>query len=148
MSTKNTPLHSVPSFVMEQTVRIVKRYSQNMFDKLGLGITIDQWVLLKIIHEQAGLSQKEIATESARDSASITRTLDLLEKNGFIARKSLPNNKRQHTIHLTSQGSTFVKENMTLIEDIRNRSTNNLSEKDIKTLLNTLRTIQKNMQQE
>ena len=72
-----------------------------------MGITVEQWVILKIVHESEALTQKELANKSFRDPASITRTMDLLEKKGLLQRDALPNNRRAYTIALNDQRGAF-----------------------------------------
>ncbi len=79
-------IESVILFQLDKTSKTAKQYSQREFERLGLGITVEQWILLKIIHESDDISQKELADQSFRDPASITRTLDLLHSRGFIDR--------------------------------------------------------------
>ena len=112
---------------------------------MELGITVDQWVLLKIIEESKSLSQKELAVISLRNPASITRSLDILEKNGFIDRMPIPFNRRQYEITLTAKGSDFVQKNMELIKGLRKRSIKGFTKQELENLTSMLLRIQKNM---
>ena len=91
-------------------------------------------VILKIIEENKELSQKELAQKSLRDPASITRTLDILQKKDFISREAIPNNRRQYNIILSDYGKTFVKKNLPIIKKHRAKSTEGLSDDEIKQL--------------
>ena len=108
-------IENVILFQIEKTSKISKIYSQRELDRLGVDITIEQWILLKIIDENYPISQKELAIKSLRDPASITRTLDLLQKKGYIERQTIPENRRQYNIILTSQGSKFIQEHLPII---------------------------------
>lgn len=120
-------------------------YSQREFDRLGLEITVDQWILLKIIEESNELSQKELATKSLRDPASITRTIDILEMKNLVMRNSIPNNRRRYNLVLTKEGQAFVKQNMRLVKAHRERSTKGFTEGELNQLNDFLVRIQKNM---
>tara|TARA_B100000809_G_C15002846_1_gene482139 strand:+ start:102 stop:536 length:435 start_codon:yes stop_codon:yes gene_type:complete len=136
----NIILHQI-----EKTGKTVKSYSQKEFDKIGLGITIDQWFLLQIIEESNEISQKELADKSMRDPASITRTLDILTKKGFVLREPIPNNKRQHSLSLTSVGDDFVKEHIDMVVKQRKKSIKGFSKEELMMLNALLKRIQKNM---
>lgn len=138
-------IEKVILFQIEKTSKTAKQYSQKEFDKINLGITIDQWVLLKIIQEAAVLSQKELALKSRRDPASITRSLDLLEKKKLIYREAIPNNRRKYNIILTAEGSGFVKQHMAMIDAHRNKSVEGFSKQELEVLSAMLSRIQKNM---
>jgi len=143
MHTEN--IEDVILFQIDRTSKISKIYSQREFDKKNLGITVDQWVLLKIIDETQPISQKNLADKSKRDPASITRTLDILERKQILLRETIPNNRRQYHIKLTRYGSNFVKGNMKMISKHRKTSIKGLSDKDLQQLKAMLLKIQDNM---
>ena len=138
-------IEDVILFQIDLTSKVSKQYSQKEFNKLNLGITVEQWVILKIVSESSDLSQKELADKSFRDRASITRTIDLLEKKGFLLRKAIPNNRRTYNICLTNAGEKFIDLHMDLITEHRNRSINNLTAKELKLLSSVLLKIRNNM---
>ena len=132
-------------FQIEKTSKLSKLYSQREIDALGIDITIEQWILLKIIDEHNGLTQKELADRTLRDPASITRTLDILSKKGFIERQSVPENRRQYSIALQKKGSDFIKSFFPIVQKQRAQSINGISNKDIESLNRILKKIQENM---
>lgn len=138
-------IEDVILFQIDLTSKVSKQYSQREFDKLKLGITVEQWVILKIVSEKKGLSQKELAKKSYRDPASITRTIDLLEKKELLQREAIPMNRRAYNISLTAKGEQFIKENMKIIKKHRELSIQNLSEEELKTLSELLLKIRTNM---
>ena len=138
-------IEDVILFQIDLTSKVSKQYSQREFDKLKLGITVEQWVVLKIISENKDLSQKELANKSYRDPASITRTIDLLEKKDLVVRKNIPNNRRVYNISLTEQGESFIKSNMKIIKEHRELSIQGLSNDDLNSLSDLLSKIRGNM---
>ncbi len=138
-------IEDVILFQIDKTSKISKKYSQKEFDRINLGITIEQWILLKIIEEFEHISQKELADKSLRDPASITRTLDILEKKQLLLREPIPNNRRQYNIKLTTEGITFVKKHMKMIKEHRKKSLEGFSSEEVELLRNLLLKIQHNM---
>lgn len=138
-------IEDVILFQIEKTSKISKVYSQRDFDRMGLGITIEQWILLKIIEEYDQMSQKELAEKSLRDPASITRTLDLLSKKGLIERQAIENNRRQYNIKLTKAGKMFVDEHIQMVQKHRSKSVEGFSADELKTLESMLKRIQQNL---
>ncbi|HNP18705.1 MAG TPA: MarR family transcriptional regulator [Fulvivirga sp.] len=141
----NKEIESVILFQLDITNKIAKQFSQREFDRLKLGITVDQWVLLKIIDDFGKLSQIELAQTSVRDPASITRTLDLLEKKGFVQRNAIVSDRRQYSIELTSEGKKFVTENMVMVKEHRNKSIAGFTNEELNSLSAMLNRIQQNM---
>ncbi|WP_248724154.1 MarR family transcriptional regulator [Seonamhaeicola sp. ML3] len=138
-------IEDVILFQIDLTSKVSKQYSQKEFNKNKLGITVEQWIILKIISESSNLSQRDIAEKSYRDTASITRTIDLLEKKELLLRKSLPNNRRTYHVCLTKKGQQFIDNNMKLIQSHRNKSIENLTTDELNLLSNLLLKIRKNM---
>jgi len=138
-------LEEIILFQIDQTTKIAKQYSQKEFDRLRLGITVDQWVLLKIIDEAGDLSQKDLAAKSSRDPASITRTLDILQNKELILRDSVYGNRRAYHVKLSPYGKEFVDENMKIVNMLRAKSIEGFSNKETNELLSMLIRIQENM---
>ncbi len=146
ISIKMDSLYNVTLFQIDKTSKVAKVYSQREFDKLGIDITVEQWILLKIIDEHEEISQRELADLSLRDPASITRTLDLLQKKGYIERIAIEGNRRQYHLMLTKSGSKFVGKLLPVIEALRKRSTKGLTDHEVATLHILLKKVQNNME--
>ncbi len=138
-------IEEVILFQLDQVSKQAKLCSQREFDRLGLDITVEQWILLKIIEESDGLSQKELADKSLRDPASITRTLDLLQKKELIERRPIEGNRRQYDIVLSDEGRGFVLSHLPIIQEYRSQSIKGLSKQDLETLKRVLQRIKENM---
>lgn len=138
-------LHDVTIFLIDQTSKMAKQYSQKILDDLGIDIIVDHWVLLKIIEENIPLSQKELAQKSFRDPASITRTIDILEKKKFVRRERMAKDRRQHIICMTKEGKDFIDRNMPLIQSMRKQSLNGFSVAEIEKFNSLLLRMQKNL---
>jgi MarR family transcriptional regulator, transcriptional regulator for hemolysin len=138
-------LGQVVLFMLDQTNKVAKQYSQKELDKRGADITVDQWVLLKVIESDPGLSQRDLAERSVKDPASITRMLDLLEKKGLIQRVSIEGNRRQYSVALSKEGEKFISKHMDMVQSHRNKSLEGFSKKEINKLKDLLLRIQANM---
>ena len=55
------------------------------------------------ISSRPGRSQEEIARELCINKSTVARNLNYLEENGYICRKSIPNDKRQFSVHPTDK---------------------------------------------
>ncbi|XOV65897.1 MAG: MarR family winged helix-turn-helix transcriptional regulator [Fluviicola sp.] len=140
-----TPIEDVILFQIDLTSKLSKQWAQADFDRLGLGITVEQWVVLKIISEHSGISQKELADKSFRDPASITRTLDLLEKKQLLRREPIEGNRRKYKLLLTETGIGFIRKHTPFVQSQRNQSTAGISTKELEQLSATLLKIRQNM---
>lgn len=141
----NEQLNNVVNFLLEQTVRQMRGYAQRQLDMLQTGITVDQWVLLKIVEERKQISQVELAQVSNKDTASITRILDLLQKKNLIQRIDDEHDRRKYLISLTGEGESFVARNLPFVNRIRSQIVQGLSQDDIRTLKDILDKIRHNV---
>lgn len=143
----NEQLNHVVNFLLEQTVRQMRGYAQRQLDTLQAGITVDQWVLLKIMDEHKKISQVELAHVANKDTASITRTLDLLQKKNLTQRIDDEHDRRKYLVSLTAEGIAFVSRYLPFVNRIRGQIVEGLSPEEIKTLKAILEKIRQNVGQ-
>jgi MarR family transcriptional regulator, organic hydroperoxide resistance regulator len=129
----NENLDSVLYFLSERMMRRVKEYSKAAFAAQGFDISIDQWVVLKRISEEQGISQVELANATFKDPASVTRILDILEKKGWTERQTDNQSRRAYKICLTAEGVKLVAQMLPLVQSIRVKGLENLTEEEIET---------------
>lgn len=137
-------LHEVILFLMDKTSKQAKRHAQRVMDAKGMGLNVDQWVLLKAVENLENGSQRLIAEALTRDTASITRSLDLLEKKNLVARQRDPNSRRQHCIVLTQEGRQFISRYMPVVEALRSDAVKGLSQEEVQMLKKLMLRMQEN----
>lgn len=74
-----------------------------------LGVTADQYVVLRLLCEGDGIPQRELAESCASDPTTLGRMLELLEEHGFVRRKPLDTDRRARLVFLTAAGRRKVK---------------------------------------
>lgn len=139
-------LHEVIFFSIDQTNKKIKQYSQKKFSDSGLDITIDQWVLLKLIDENPDISQTRLAELAVKDTASVTRILDILEKKKLLSRNNNSEDRRKFTISMTEDGKNFITKHMPLVLELRKQGIKGINGEDLKTLRKLLKKIAENME--
>jgi MarR family transcriptional regulator for hemolysin len=142
---KDEKLDSIIYFLMDKTIRISKKYSLKRLKEEGYDITIDQWVILLRIHEEDQQTQVELATAVNKDTASITRILDLLHGKKLVRRIPNENDKRKSSLVLTSKGKVYVREAKNVVVAIREEGLKNINASDIETTNRVLKQMAINM---
>jgi len=139
-------LESVLFYVMEKTIKSYRQFAQRNLNTLNQDLTIDQWLILKTLHDDPDLTQREIAERVFKDHASITRMIDLLVSKGFIKRSVNPSDRRRFALELTEQGKQAQEASIPLI--IQNRATalEGLSAQEVAILRDLLQRITDNCQ--
>jgi DNA-binding MarR family transcriptional regulator len=93
------------------SVRLSKKIARtvNMYLK-PYQITTEQWSVLRTLHETDDISQKELSERADKDKATLTKILDLLEKQKLIQRVPNPSDRRSFLISITSRGDELAVE--------------------------------------
>lgn len=106
-------------------------------------ITPEQFTLLtKLdIDQSKGKTQRQLAHESYKDEANITRILKKLELKGYVQKIVDSKDKRNNFVFLTEEGQALLNLLQPLIIDYRKRMLKNLSEEEILTMKKMLKRI-------
>lgn len=102
-------LQDVIFYSLESAAKAYRRFAQARLNAAGIDITIDQWLVLKTIHESADVTLQQIGNAVFKDFASVTRIVQLLERKGLLRRKPHPNDGRRSEFVLTSSGESVVR---------------------------------------
>lgn len=73
------------------------------------GATADQFVLLTLLAEEDGITQKELVGRSFSDANTITAMLRRLERRGLIRRQPHASDGRAVCVHLTDEGRALQR---------------------------------------
>lgn len=101
------------------SVRLSKKLTRIINLQLKpFGITTEQWSVLRTLSEADEITQKELSERADKDQATLTKILDLLEKNEFIERVQNPSDRRSFLIKITNKGTELVKDVAPFLEEI------------------------------
>lgn len=117
-----------------------KKTMAALADRLSpLGVTPAQWQVLVVLWEQDGIVQRDIAERMVIEQATLTRTLDRMERDGFVMRHRDEQDRRKIRVYVTEKGfgliNTLVPEAMKILTTI----TNGFSENEINIFRSFLR---------
>ncbi len=111
----------------------------------GFEITFGQWIFLRILWDEDGLSQR-ILSERAQLTEPTTHTaLGKLEKLGYIERRNLKGNNRRRHVFLTRRGRNAKNILEPLAVQVNDIAMEGLSKKDAKTLRKSLLVVIQNL---
>lgn len=71
---------------------------------LAYGITADQYVVLRVVANEPGITQIDIVERTASDPNTVAAVLGLLERRNLIRRKSHARDGRMRCVFLTAAG--------------------------------------------
>ena len=81
-------------YQIELTARYSKMLGTQLFGKLGIGLTPEEFAALDTISAHEELCQRDIAKLILKDRANTGKLLDSLENKGFIERELTSKNNR------------------------------------------------------
>ncbi|MCX6312282.1 MAG: MarR family winged helix-turn-helix transcriptional regulator [Bacteroidetes bacterium] len=128
-------------YLLERTLRQTRMLLQNLFDEGKLKITVDQWIVLSQVGQSAKQNQRQIAAMVAKDPASITRILDLLEHQKLVKRIADKGDLRNSFVMITAAGKNMLKSCNEKVIRFKKVAGKGLSQDD----LNHLKTILDNL---
>lgn len=109
------------------SVRLSKKLTRIINLQLKpFSITTEQWSVLRTLSESDDISQKELSERADKDQATLTKILDLLEKNEFIERMQNPSDRRSFLIKITNKGTELVKDVAPYLEEVFLKITNKI----------------------
>jgi DNA-binding MarR family transcriptional regulator len=132
-------------YYLERTTRVVKLNFHQAFKNEGLNLTPEQWVVMDLLYACNGLSQSDLAEQSYKDAPSISRIIDTLSKKNYVQRRPAAGDRRKFEIFLTADGYKTVEHLRPIVNELRNRSWENLSKEDYDQFLRIINQVFENM---
>ena len=102
-------LQDVVFYSLESATKTYRRFAQARLHESGVDITIDQWLVLKTIHESPDITLQKVGVAVFKDFASVTRIVQLLERKGLLRRRPHPNDGRRSELVLTRSGQSMIR---------------------------------------
>lgn len=129
-------------FIVNRTSQAIKKEFSRRLRTYGL--TPEQWSALNRLGEQDGLSQKDLAERTYKDSPTTARIIDKLENKGLLRRSDDPEDRRVFLICLTESGKMLREDIIPIATQLNADASKGLSEKDLNNLLHLLNKVYAN----
>jgi MarR family transcriptional regulator, transcriptional regulator for hemolysin len=139
-------LEDVLYYLIDKTNKVARRYSQEAFVKAGYDITVDQWLVLKKIWDSEQINQAELAAALFKDTASITRILQILVRKKLIKKDLKEGDRRHFLLSLTSKGEQFYKQVLVLVKTMRMQGVSDFSDSEKEHIKRLLTRMIKNLE--
>jgi MarR family 2-MHQ and catechol resistance regulon transcriptional repressor len=104
-----------------------------------IGITYSQFRVLNCLLKRGPLSQKEILKIIYVTPATLTGTVDILEKKKLVFRRAEAEDARTKKIHLTDQGTNIQKDAWSIVESFEKRTTGFLTKEERQIVIKCLK---------
>lgn len=128
-------------YLLDKAIRTYRNYSQKKLKENGYSITVDQWLIVKVLHENPGISQVDLAERVFKDNASVTRIIDLLVKSKYLSRKKNPKDLRTSILKVTPAGEEIINKVQDLVLQNRRNAQSGIAYEELENLNSTLQKI-------
>ncbi|WP_447635505.1 MarR family winged helix-turn-helix transcriptional regulator [Flavobacterium microcysteis] len=134
-------LKDITFYTMDKTIRTYRIFAQKRLRENGYKITIDQWLIIKAIMENPGISQQEIGEKVFKDNASVTRIIELLVKSEYLEREVNPDDRRKSNLNVTDEGKSIIKKVHSLVLENRKTALAGILPEELEIMNKTLKKI-------
>lgn len=140
------------SMQASESVGYLTRYAYRAFAKALANdlaphdILSGQWSVLRVLWEEEGLSQVDLAERMRVEKASLTATLDGMERRRLIVRTRNSDDRRKVSINLTSQGRGLKAKLLPYGAQINRRATRGMSADEVAQLRGLLARVIRNLE--
>lgn len=135
-------------YELEQTARLMKILTLQLFDKLKLDITPDEYFALDTVSVNAGICQRDLAKLLLKDRANTGRILESLEQKGFITRFiDTKNNRLVKKMGITEKGYNELELINTKVRSHIENTRGKITPKEVRKVQEVLKKFRKNLEQ-
>ena len=131
-----------------KTSKVMSFFLKEKIGEHGIDMTREQFILLKVLHKNDGVKQKDLAFITERNKGSLARLISTMEKKNFVARIPSETDKRVNCIHLTKHGRAVFKTVVPIVRNCIEISQHGLTAAEIETVISVLQKIQNNLENE
>lgn len=110
------------------------------------GLTLEQFIPLKHLFLEPGVTQRELCEGTKKTPANMTRLLDRLEKKSLVERRENPEDRRASLVFLTDKGEALVDEVSSLFESYSDEIAVGITEEEQQITRNVLKKMENNIQ--
>ncbi|AZA82758.1 MarR family transcriptional regulator [Chryseobacterium lactis] len=137
-------LNSIIFYNIDKAIRAYRNYAQRQLKANGYTITIDQWLIIKAILENPGITQNEIGDLVFKDNASVTRIIDLMVKSEYVKRQIHPDDRRKTNLEVTDSGKKVIQEVQDIVEKNRKVALKGVTKDELEMMYSALLKISEN----
>ncbi len=136
-------------YQLEQTARYCRYLGSQIFQKLDMPVSMDEFTAMDTISLNDGMCQRELAKLILKDRANTGRILNSLEEKGYIERfVDTKNNRLVRKMRLTPEGREITAKVSKILREYIEKLPKVLSENDKFEIMESLKRFREGLEQE
>ena len=128
-----------------RTMKLIEHKIEDILAENNIDLSRMQFVVLKTIEENDGISQNELAHFANRNKSSLTRMINTLIAKDFITKCVSESDKRKNHIHITKLGEEVLEKAIPHFRKMALNIEEHLSSLEIEQTKRILKKIQENV---
>lgn len=130
-------------FLLHDVTRLYRRrYEQRAMD---LALTLPQCRTLYLVARNEGISQKKLADLAELDPMTMVRILDRMEADGWVERRSHPEDRRARSLSVTRNARPVLEQILAAASQTRSEALHGLSNEERNQLISLLEKVHANL---
>ncbi len=109
-------------------------------------VTSAQWVFLRILWNEDGLNQKDLAQRVGVHPTTAVPAITILERNGYVRRERSSQDKRNVFVYLTDAGKLLAHELVPFAVEMNQKSLRGMAPEEADMLIALLLKVQRNLE--
>ena len=120
-------------------------YSRQCFRSSNFDITPEQFVVIEALMNHDGLYQRQLGEITMKDRPNITRIINILQKNGYVERRSDVNKRKVFKIFLTQKARENFANLARVASDYRHTMISGITSDELELCMGVLNKILNNL---
>jgi len=106
---------------------VINAYLDLFFERYAPLNRTGFWMLQILISYGGSMNQTELAKRVFRSRYTITKTVDMLEANGWVERKAVQGDRRANNVTITEKGLQMIRDSMDAMAGMSQAAVSSLS---------------------
>lgn len=132
-------------FLLARASKAMSVHLNKLLQEEGIDLPHSQYVILRLLYLEDGISQQELAERAFKDTAAVKRTLDILEGKGLIKRTPAPANMKKNSVIITPAGRKLMPRVMSYLENSKISYLSGISDEEYNTVIRVLEKLYQNI---
>ena len=131
-------------YMLSRSRRVFKHQMAAEFRNKEIGLSFEQFVILKLLNSNAEFIQQDLADLLQKDKSIIVRHINCLLEHQFVGRITNKDDKRKKNLTLTKTGVEILNRMNEVAVDVSNKLLSGVTQNELEIFENVLTKIQEN----
>lgn len=147
ISDRMESIENVIFYTLDKAIKSYRQFAQKQIKDAGFSVTIDQWLVLRNIEENPSINQQELSSKVFKDSASVTRIIQLLVQSNLLKREVNGDDRRRNYLSVTPEGSKVLQDVHGIVLNNRATALEGINQQELESMRRSLQKIIDNVKE-